>query len=407
MTPSANQPSGGSPSAASSVTRASSRGDRASAAGSETSPLADLVAERSIIVCCGSGGVGKTTTAAVVALEGARRGRNTVVVTIDPAKRLADALGLQGLTDEPSRIEGDWPGELWALMLDTKSTFDALVAKHAATPEQGQRILANRFYRNISGALSGTQEYMAMEKLYELHDESEFDLVVVDTPPTRHALDFLDAPRRLSRFLEHRLFRMLVAPSRGLVKAVNVAAQTFLRTVSKVVGGDVVDDAIAFFQAFEGMEEGFRQRAARVNELLAAPETAFVLVASPRRDTVEEAHYFADRLQEAGIAVQGLIVNRVHPSFGATSSGAVTAAVAAGTAKRAETLAGTDIGGLYRNLADFQAVSSREQAHLSGLADAVAPAPVVWVPFLRSDVHDIGGMDEIAQHVFSRARKGD
>ena len=407
MTPSANRPSGASPSAASSSSPASSRGDGASATGLETSPLADLVAERSIIVCCGSGGVGKTTTAAVVALEGARRGRNTVVVTIDPAKRLADALGLQGLTDEPSRIEGDWPGQLWALMLDTKSTFDALVAKHAATPEQGQRILANRFYRNISGALSGTQEYMAMEKLYELHDESDFDLVVVDTPPTRHALDFLDAPRRLSRFLEHRLFRMLVAPSRGLVKAVNVAAQTFLRTVSKVVGGDVVDDAIAFFQAFEGMEEGFRQRAARVNELLAAPETAFVLVASPRRDTVEEAHYFADRLQEAGIVVQGLIVNRVHPSFGATSSGAVTAAVAAGTAKRAETLAGTDIGGLYRNLADFQAVSSREQAHLSGLAEAVAPAPVAWVPFLRSDVHDIAGMDEVAQHVFSRATTGD
>ena len=375
----------------------------AAAAGTRSGPLADLVAERSIIVCCGSGGVGKTTTAAVVALEGARRGRNTVVVTIDPAKRLADALGLQGLTDTPSRIEGDWPGRLWATMLDTKSTFDALVAKHAATPEQARRILANRFYRNISGALSGTQEYMAMEKLYELHDESDFDLVVVDTPPTRHALDFLDAPRRLSRFLEHRLFRMLVAPSRGLVKAVNVAAQTFLRTVSKVVGGDVVDDAIAFFQAFEGMEEGFRQRAARVNELLAAPETAFVLVASPRRDTVEEAHYFADRLHEAGISVQGLIVNRVHPSFGASSSGGVTSAVAAGTAERAETLADTDLGGLYRNLADFQEVASREQSHLAGLADAVAPAPVAWVPFLRSDVHDIAGMDEVARHVFSPA----
>ena len=373
------------------------------AAGTRSGPLADLVAERSIIVCCGSGGVGKTTTAAVVALEGARRGRNTVVVTIDPAKRLADALGLQGLTDTPSRIEGDWPGRLWATMLDTKSTFDALVAKHAATPEQARRILANRFYRNISGALSGTQEYMAMEKLYELHDESDFDLVVVDTPPTRHALDFLDAPRRLSRFLEHRLFRMLVAPSRGLVKAVNVAAQTFLRTVSKVVGGDVVDDAIAFFQAFEGMEEGFRQRAARVNELLAAPETAFVLVASPRRDTVEEAHYFADRLHEAGISVQGLIVNRVHPSFGASSSTGVTSAVAAGTAERAETLADTDLGGLYRNLADFQEVASREQSHLAGLADAVAPAPVAWVPFLRSDVHDIAGMDEVARHVFSPA----
>lgn len=367
----------------------------------------ELVAERQIVVCCGSGGVGKTTTAAVVALEGARRGRKTVVVTIDPAKRLADALGLAGLTDVPRRIEGDWPGELWATMLDTKSTFDALVLKHAASPEQGERILANRFYRNISGALSGTQEYMAMEKLYELHEETDFDLVVVDTPPTRHALDFLDAPRRLSRFLDHRLFRLLIAPSRGLVKAVNVAAQTFLRTVSKVVGGDVVDDAIAFFQAFEGMEEGFRMRAARVNELLAAPETAFLLVASPRRDTVEEAQFFADRLHEAGISVQGLVVNRVHPSFGpapgspADPSPGPSAALAVGAAKRAETLAGTPLAGLYRNLAEFEAVASREQAHLAGLSDTVAPAPVVWVPFLRSDVHDLAGMDAVGRYVFA------
>jgi anion-transporting ArsA/GET3 family ATPase len=388
---------------------------RAGAAGSPegAGALADLVAERSIIVCCGSGGVGKTTTAAVVALEGARLGRKTVVVTIDPAKRLADALGLKGLTDTPSRIEGDWPGELWATMLDTKSTFDALVVKYAASPEQGERILANRFYRNISGALSGTQEYMAMEKLYELHDETDFDIVVVDTPPTRHALDFLDAPRRLSRFLDHRLFRLLIVPSRGIVKAVNVAAQTFLRTVSRVVGGDVVDDAVAFFQAFEGMEEGFRQRAARVNELLAADGTAFVLVASPRRDTVEEAHFFAERLGEAGIAVRGLVVNRVYPAFGLGDDGgrgagddgpgAVTAMSAAGAARRAETLAGTAIGGLYRNLAEFQAVASREHAHLAGLAEAVAPAPVVWVPFLRSDVHDIAGLGEVAGYVFPRA----
>jgi len=227
--------------------------------------------------------------------------------------------------------------------------------------------------------------------------------VVVDTPPTRHALDFLDAPRRLSRFLDHRLFRMLMVPSRGLVRAVNVAAQTFLRTVSKVVGGDVVDDAIGFFQAFEGMEEGFRRRAARVEELLAAPGTAFVLVASPRRDTVAEAHFFADRLGEAGIAVQALVVNRVHPSFAASSApgtGTVTEATAAATASRAGTLAGTDIGGLYRNLADFQAVASREQAHLVGLAEAVAPAPVIWVPFLRTDVHDLSGMAELAGHMF-------
>jgi anion-transporting ArsA/GET3 family ATPase len=361
----------------------------------------ELVRDRRIVVCCGSGGVGKTTTAAVVALEGARLGRRTVVVTIDPARRLADALGLAGLTDTPSLIEGQWAGELWATMLDARSTFDALVAKHAATPDQARRILANRFYRNISGALSGTQEYMAMEKLYELHEESDFDLVVVDTPPTRHALDFLDAPRRLSRFLDHRLFRLLMAPSRGIVRAVNVAAQTFLRTVSKVVGGDVVDDAIAFFQAFEGMEEGFRQRAQRVNELLAAPETAFLLVASPRRDTVDEAHFFADRLREAGIAVEGLVVNRVHPLF--APAGTLPEALA----ERARTLAGTDLGGdlagLYRNLADFELVASRERHHLAGLADAVAPAPLAWVPFLRSDVHDLAGMGEVAAYIFPRA----
>jgi anion-transporting ArsA/GET3 family ATPase len=354
-----------------------------------------LVRESSIIVCCGSGGVGKTTTSAVVALEGARAGRRTVVVTIDPARRLADALGLAGLTDTPSPIEGDWPGELWATMLDTKSTFDSLVVKYATSAEQGQRILGNRFYRNISGALSGTQEYMAMEKLYELHEESDFDLVVVDTPPTRNALDFLDAPRRLSRFLDHRLFRVLMAPSRGIVRAVNMAAQAFLRTVSKVVGGDVVEDAIAFFQAFEGMEEGFRLRAARVNELLAAEGTTFVLVASPRRDTVEEAHFFAQRLGEAGIAVRGLIVNRVHPHFAAGLPEAL--------AERAATLEGTDIGTLYRNLADFELVSSREHAHLAGLAETVAPAPMAWVPFLRSDVHDIAGMGEVAGHIFTRS----
>lgn len=359
----------------------------------EAPSLARLTSERRIVVCCGSGGVGKTTTSAVVALEGARLGRKAVVVTIDPAKRLADALGLAGLTHEPSRIDGPWPGELWAMMLDTKSTFDALVRRHATTSEQAERIVANRFYRNISEALSGTQEYMAMEKLYELHEESDFDLVVVDTPPTRHALDFLDAPRRLSRFLEHRLFRVLVSPRSGLVKAVNVAAQAFLRSVSKVVGGDVIDDALAFFRAFEGMEQGFRERAARVNDLLADDRTAFVLVASPRRDTLAEARYFAERLGTAGIGVEALVVNRVHPLFGD--------ALAEATRARAGTLADTALGPLYANLADLQTVASREREHLAGLADVVpATADVVWVPFLGSDVHDLAGMDEIARYLY-------
>jgi len=354
--------------------------------------LARLVAEQEVIVCTGSGGVGKTTTAAVIALEGARQGRRTCVVTIDPAKRLADALGLESLSNTPSRIEGPWDGELWALMLDTKTTFDDLVLKNAETPEQAEGILANRFYRNISGALSGTQEYMAMEKLYELHDERNFDLVVVDTPPTRNALDFLEAPRRLTRFLDHRLYRVLMTPTRGIVKAVNLAAQAFLRTVSKVVGGDVVSDAIAFFTAFDGMEQGFRDRAEATLELLSDEVTAFVLVAAPRREVVEEASFFAAKLTEAGIPVRALIVNRMHPKFGDGDPGA--------TVERARRFEGTDLGGLYANLADFQQVAANEENHLAGLAAKVEPAPVIRIPFLQTDVHDLDGLGEIGRHLF-------
>jgi len=351
-----------------------------------------LVRERRILVCGGSGGVGKTTTAAVLAMRAADAGRRAVVVTIDPAKRLADALGLGDLTNEASRVEGPWPGELWAMMLDTKSTFDALVGKHAADAAQHQRILGNRFYKNISGALSGTQEYMAMEKLYELAEETDFDLIVVDTPPTRNALDFLDAPARLSRFLDHRLYKLMTASNRGVLRAVNVATQTFIRTIARVVGADVIDDAVAFFQAFEGMEDGFKRRAVRVAQRLRDDDTAFVLVASPRRDTIAEATYFAEKLTEGGIEVDALVVNRMHPRFG---DGLPEA-----TRERAASLEGTAIGSLYRNLADFQLVASREDANLAGLADAVAPAPVVRVPFLRSDVHDLDGLGLIEAELF-------
>jgi anion-transporting ArsA/GET3 family ATPase len=357
-----------------------------------TRGLGGIVRDSEIVVCTGSGGVGKTTIAAVLALEGARQGRRAVVVTIDPAKRLADALGLESLTNTPRRIDGDWPGELWATMLDTKSTFDALVAKHATDDEQAASILENRFYRNISGALSGTQEYMAMEKLYELHEELDFDLVVVDTPPTRNALDFLEAPRTLTRFLDHRLYRVLMAPTRVVGRAVNVAAQAFLRTVSKVVGGDVIKDAISFFQAFDGMEQGFKERAQRVLQLLAADETSFVLVASPKRDTVEEAEYFAERLAEADLQVRALVINRLHPRFGDGRPEA--------TRERAATFAGTALGGLYANLADFQLVAEEEEQHLSGLAEGVPDATLVRVPYLPSDVHDLDGLAEVATHLF-------
>jgi anion-transporting ArsA/GET3 family ATPase len=365
--------------------------------------LSRLVSDHGVIVCSGSGGVGKTTTAAVIALEGARQGRKAVVVTIDPAKRLADTLGISSLSNTATPIDGDWPGELWALMLDTKSTFDNLVTTYAPDEAQAERILANRFYRNISGALSGTQEYMAGEKLYELHQlgavapdgsRTHFDLVVVDTPPTRNALDFLDASRRLTNFLDHRIYKMLMTPTRAYLKAVNVAAQAFVRTVSRVVGGEVLDDAMSFFTAFDGMEEGFRDRAVHVRALLAAQGTAFVLVASPRRDTVEEATFFAGKLQASGLEVAALVVNRMHPRFGGSVPGADRA--------RAATLAGTDLGTLYANLADFRNMAEGEERHLAGLTESVAPAPVVRVPFLAEDVHDLATLDQVAAHLFQR-----
>jgi anion-transporting ArsA/GET3 family ATPase len=362
---------------------------------SDARSLEDLVRTSSILISSGSGGVGKTTTAAVLAMEAARLGRRAVVVTIDPAKRLADALGLDGIGNEPAAIEGPWDGELWAVMLDTKRTFDDLISRYAADADQAERIHANRFYRNISGALSGTQEYMAAEKLYELHHDAGFDLVVVDTPPSRNALDFLDAPKRLTRFLDHRLYRVLMAPTRGVMKAVNVAAQTVVRQVSKVVGAEVFEDAVTFFQAFDGMEAGFKERATNVIDLLTSPETSYVLVASPKRDTVAEAQFFAEKLAEADIPISALIVNRMHPHF--------TDALPEALRERAATLAGTDLGGLYRNLADFSLVAHREEEHLTGLAQMVAPAPVIRVPFLRSDVHDLEGLDQVADHLFGRA----
>lgn len=236
-----------------------------------------------------------------------------------------------------------------------------------------------------------------MEKLYELHEAGRFDVIVVDTPPTRNALDFLDAPRRLTRFLDNRIFRLLMMPTRAYMRAVSVATQALLRTISKVVGGEVVADAVAFFQAFEGMEEGFRQRARRMEELLADPSTAFVLVASPRRDAVEEALFFADKLQESSISVDALVVNRLHPRFGGERLTDTAAAVRA----RASSLAGTPLGPLYANLADFREVAEREESHFSALAERVAPAPVARVPFLAADVHDVDGLIRVGEFLFS------
>jgi anion-transporting ArsA/GET3 family ATPase len=369
----------------------------------------ELVDDRRVVICCGTGGVGKTTTAAVLALEGARRGRNACVVTIDPARRLADALGIERLTNDPTEIDPKlWAeigddvvpgGRLSAMMLDTKSTFDLLVTRNASSPEQARRILDNTFYRNVSGALGGTQEYMAMEKLHELHDEGDFDLIVVDTPPTRHALDFLDAPQRLTRLLDNRVFRLLMMPTRAYLRVASVAVQTFLRTVARVVGSEVIEDVVAFFRAFEGMEEGFRERAAVVGEILTDPATAFVLVSSPRRDAMQEATFFADRLAEAGQSVQALIVNRVHPSFGDEAPEGLRAAAEA--LRRTPSEPAARLAARYDNLADFREIATLEREHLEALRDRIGgDTALAYIPYLAHDVHDFATLHEVGQLLF-------
>ena len=355
-----------------------------------------VVRDQSIVICCGSGGVGKTTTAAAFALEAARLGRRACVVTIDPARRLANSLGLDALTNRPTLIEGPWPGELHALMLDPKGTFDDLIQRYSDSPEQAEGIKVNRIYKNLTGTLSGTQEYMAMEKLYELVEEGGFDLVVVDTPPSRNALDFLDAPRRLTHFLENRLFQALMTPTRVGLRFMGVAAQALLRTIARVAGADIVRDAVTFFQAFEGMEEGFRTRAARVRELLVQDGTSFVLVASPRPDSVDEAVHFAGKLIESDMSVTALVVNRVQPRFAEDAQ-----------LDRLRRLSGpepdTVLGRLIDNLGGYTAASDREELAFADLVAHVAPAPVYRVPLLNSDVHDLQGLGTIADLLFTPA----
>ena len=370
-----------------------------------SAPVADsmaaLIEASDVVVCCGSGGVGKTTTAAVLGLEAARRGRRVVVVTIDPARRLADALGMaDGLSSEPQRIDVDPAadgssdaGELSAMMLDTAVTFDGLVRKHADDDEQVERILNNPFYRNMASAMSGTQEYMAAETLHALHHDDRFDLVIVDTPPSRNALDFLDAPGVLSRFLDHRIFKLAMLPTRSGLKVFGAAAQPIFRAIGKVVGSDVLADSLAFFQAFSGMESGFRDRADDVVALLRAERTSFVVVASPRRDTITEAVWFAQQLREQGVGVAASIVNRLLPSFGSD-----------------EVAQPDDADGpeavLWQNLAELRAVRAAELDALAPLAELTEPAPVALLPLLERDVHDIEALDEIARHLFASDSAG-
>lgn len=366
-------------------------------------PAGDLIDRSTVIVCCGSGGVGKTTTAAVLGLEAARRGRRAVVVTIDPARRLADALGLaDGLAAEPQLVDLtelaiDGGGRLWAMMLDTAATFDGVVRRHAGDQEQVERILANTFYRNIAAGLSGTQEYMAAEMLHMLHDDDRFDLVIVDTPPSRNALDFLEAPGVLSRFLDHRLFKLLMLPTRAGFRIIGTATQPVVKAIGTVVGSEVLADSVAFFQAFAGMETGFRERADDVVALIRAPETSFVVVASPHVDTITEAVWFARQLVDQGVGVSAAIVNRAQPACGDG-----TASAAAAEAAACDAAGDRDLAALWANVAHLRRLREAELTTLQPLVDIVGVDDLSIVPLLDADVHDLAGLGTMVEHLFDR-----
>jgi anion-transporting ArsA/GET3 family ATPase len=366
-------------------------------------PMADIVDESRVIVCCGSGGVGKTTTAAAIGLQAARQGRRVVVVTIDPARRLADALGLpDGLTGEPQRL-GVGDGEIWAMMLDAAAMFERVVREHATDADQADRIVGNRFYRNMVSALSGTQEYMASEALHRLHADERFDLVVVDTPPSRNAIDFLEAPGVLTRFLDHKAFKLMMMPTRTGLKIFNAATQPMLKMIGRVVGSDVLSDAVSFFQAFAGMEAGFRQRADEVAALLCADGTEFVLVTAPRRDALIEAAWFTEQLGERGYDAAATVVNRVHPRFGDGS-----AADAGARADAARARGRDEIAAMWANLAELRSVAERERSEVDAqlTPSAAERALVVEVPLLATDVHDLATLDHLIGHLFPSPSRG-
>jgi anion-transporting ArsA/GET3 family ATPase len=409
-----------------------------------TSPTLDvdrLIDDRRtrIIVCCGSGGVGKTTTAAALGLRAAERGRNVVVLTVDPARRLAQSMGLSSLDNTPRLVStaetvrkagprrgpagarqqaDDTGGSLHAMMLDMKRTFDEIVEAHA-DPDRAAQILANPFYQSLSSGFSGTQEYMAMEKLGQLRRSDEWDLIIVDTPPSRSALDFLDAPQRLGRFLDGRLLRLLTAPAklggRAYLRVLNVGFGVVTGALTKILGAQVLRDAQTFVTALDTMFGGFRERADYTYQLLRAPGTAFLVIAAPEPDALREASYFVERLAVEGMPLAGLILNRVHRSPAARLSAARSLA-AAESLQPADVPNGDQHGrkpptraaradiephslaiAALRLHAERMQLAAAERRLAAGFTAAHPLIPVAEVPAQAEDVHDLDGLRAIGE----------
>jgi anion-transporting ArsA/GET3 family ATPase len=366
---------------------------------------------RRIIVCCGSGGVGKTTTAASLALRAAERGRKVVVLTIDPARRLAQSMGIEALDNTPRPVPGvstgstsgggetNAGGSLDAMMLDMKRTFDEVVESQAS-PEKARQILNNPFYIAVSSSFAGTQEYMAMEKLGQLDKDARasgrWDLIVVDTPPSRSALDFLDAPERLSSFLDGRFMKLLLAPARGPARLMTAGFNLVTKAVTTIIGGQVLSDMQAFVSAFDTLFGGFRQRAQRTFELLQAEGTSFLVVAAPEPDALREAAYFVERLSEERMPLVGLVVNRasVQPPVDLSAAAAMS-----GYEKLRDSSddASRMAAGLLRLHADRRLMVEREARLRDRFARAHPDVATVVLPALPTDVHDLEGLRRIGE----------
>jgi anion-transporting ArsA/GET3 family ATPase len=365
--------------------------------------VAKLLEGKRVLICAGSGGVGKTTTSAAIAAGMAARGLKVAVLTIDPAKRLADSLGLPELGNTERQVDpalfteagvdpGD--GELWAMMLDPKATFDEVVRKHAADEETRDRILSNRIYQQLSNALAGSQEYMAMEKMFEIWAEDRYDLLVLDTPPSRNALDFLEAPKRLTQFIEGKALQVFMAPTGFAAKVAGRGTSVMFSVLKRITGVDLLQDLAEFFQAFSGMVGGFRERARRVNELLADSQSTFLVVCGPQGEPIDEAVYFHRKLVEAKLPFGGVVVNKVQyagavdqPDLAATLESAIGDAELAGR--------------VASNYADYSALAERDRRNVEHLAAEMRTKSVIQVPYLDFDVHDLAGLMEINRYLFA------
>jgi anion-transporting ArsA/GET3 family ATPase len=353
-----------------------------------------------IVVCCGSGGVGKTTTSAALALRAAEHGRHVVVLTIDPARRLAQSMGLTELDNTPRKVDGidtAAGGQLDAMMLDMKRTFDEIVESHAA-PDKAAQILANPFYQALSSSFAGTQEYMAMEKLGQLRAGSDWDLIVVDTPPSRSALDFLDAPERLGSFLDGRLIRILMAPAkaggRAYLRFFSAGVGAVTTAFDKILGGELLGNVQTFVSALDTMFGGFRERADQTYALLQRPDTAFVVVSTPEPDALREASYFVKRLEADQMPLAGLVLNRIHADGGMR----LGEHQASGGAERLDGVRGHRLtAALLRLYAENRRLAARDDRRAARFLAAHANVPIARIPVQATEVNDLDALREIGR----------